>query len=150
MEAGSVPSGERSILGRSPLARLPDRALKYSLTVLAGLILALIVYFFIRLVGEAHPALAKFGVFGFTFLDWAQPSLTDANRKRLGRAADGTIRAIHVQWDNVKKSRSDAYHAEVGDALGWMQSDAYLVLAKRSMETRVREPLRARGIPISA
>ncbi len=67
MEAGSVPSGERSILGRSPLARLPDRALKYSLTVLAGLILALIVYFFIRLVGEAHPALAKFGVFGFTF-----------------------------------------------------------------------------------
>jgi phosphate ABC transporter permease protein PstC len=67
LEAASVPSGERSILGRSPLARLPDRALKYSLTVLAGLILALIVYFFIRLVGEAHPALAKFGVFGFTF-----------------------------------------------------------------------------------
>jgi phosphate ABC transporter permease protein PstC len=67
LEAASVPSGERPILGRSPLARLPDRALKYSLTVLAGLILALIVYFFIRLVGEAHPALAKFGVFGFTF-----------------------------------------------------------------------------------
>jgi phosphate ABC transporter permease protein PstC len=67
LEAASVPSGERSILGRSPLARLPDRALKYSLTVLAGLILALIVYFFIRLVGEAHPAFAKFGVFGFTF-----------------------------------------------------------------------------------
>ena len=71
MEAASVSSGERPVLGRSPLARLPDRALKYSLTVLAGLILALIVYFFIRLVGEAHPALAKFGVFGFTFdNDW--------------------------------------------------------------------------------
>jgi phosphate ABC transporter permease protein PstC len=66
LEAASVPSGERSILGRSPLARLPDRALKYSLTVLAGLILALIVYFFVRLVGEAKPAFAKFGVFGFT------------------------------------------------------------------------------------
>jgi ABC-type phosphate transport system permease subunit len=71
LEAASVSSGERSILGRSPLARLPDRALKYSLTVLAVLILALIVYFFIRLVGEAHPALAKSGVFGFTFdNDW--------------------------------------------------------------------------------
>jgi len=71
LEAASVSSGERPVLGRSPLARLPDRALKYSLTVLAGLILALIVYFFIRLVGEAHPALAKFGVFGFTFdNDW--------------------------------------------------------------------------------
>jgi phosphate ABC transporter permease protein PstC len=67
VEAASVPGGERSILGRSPLARLPDRALKYGLTVLAALILALIVYFFIRLVGEARPAFAKFGVLGFTF-----------------------------------------------------------------------------------
>ena len=93
---------------------------------------------------------AAHGTFGFTFLDWALPSLSDADKARLGRAADGTIRAIHVQWDNVKKSRSDAYHAQVGDALGWMQSDEYLVLAGRSMQTRVREPLRARGIPISA
>ena len=71
MEAAAIPGGgpggDRAKLARSPLARLPDRALKYSLTVLAGLILALIVYFFIRLVGEAHPALAKFGVFGFAF-----------------------------------------------------------------------------------
>ena len=72
MEAASIPrSGESSILGRSPLARFPDRALKYGLTVLAGLILALIVYFFFRLVGEAKPAFAKFGVLGFTFdNDW--------------------------------------------------------------------------------
>jgi phosphate ABC transporter permease protein PstC len=71
MEAASIPGGERSILGRSPLARLPDRALKYGLTALAGLILALIVYFFIRLVGEARPAFARAGVFGFTFdNDW--------------------------------------------------------------------------------
>ena len=71
MEAASLPSGERSTLERSPLARLPDRALKYGLTLLAALILALIVYFFIRLVGEARPAFAKFGVFGFTFnRDW--------------------------------------------------------------------------------
>jgi len=55
------------MLARSPLARLPDRALKYGLTALAALILALIVYFFIRLVGQARPALAKEGVFGFVF-----------------------------------------------------------------------------------
>jgi phosphate ABC transporter permease protein PstC len=71
MEAASIPGGERSILERSPLARLPDRALKYGLTALAGLILALIVYFFIRLVGEARPAFSRAGVFGFTFdNDW--------------------------------------------------------------------------------
>src|SRR5213080_3193056 len=67
MESASVPIGGRSVLARSPMARLPDRALKYSLTALAALILALIVYFFIRLVGEANPAFSKFGVFGFTF-----------------------------------------------------------------------------------
>jgi phosphate ABC transporter permease protein PstC len=70
--AASIPGdGGRSILERSPLARLPDRVLKYALTALAVLILALIVYFFIRLVGEANPAFSRFGVFGFTFHnDW--------------------------------------------------------------------------------
>jgi phosphate ABC transporter permease protein PstC len=71
MESASAPLGGRSALERSPLARLPDRALKYGLTALAALILALIVYFFIRLVGEARPAFAKASVFGFTFNnDW--------------------------------------------------------------------------------
>jgi len=59
------------MLERSPLARLPDRALKYGLTALAAAILVLIVYFFIRLVGEAAPAFEKEGVLGFTFgNDW--------------------------------------------------------------------------------
>src|ERR1700682_176284 len=62
-----MPGGDRSTLARSPLARLPDRALKYGLTALAALILALIVYFFVRLVGEARPAFAREGVFGFAF-----------------------------------------------------------------------------------
>jgi phosphate transport system permease protein len=71
VEAASITRADRPILGRSPLARLPDRALKYGLTGLAALILALIVYFFIRLVGEASPAFGRFGVFGFTFgNDW--------------------------------------------------------------------------------
>jgi phosphate ABC transporter permease protein PstC len=67
MEAAALNAGGRSSLERSPVARLPDRILKYGLTLLAALILALIVYFFIRLVSEANPALSRFGVFGFTF-----------------------------------------------------------------------------------
>jgi phosphate ABC transporter permease protein PstC len=71
LEAASLASGGRSKLERSPLARLPDRALKYGLTALAAAILALIVYFFIRLVGEAAPAFEKEGILGFTFgNDW--------------------------------------------------------------------------------
>jgi phosphate transport system permease protein len=67
VEAASAPGGERSVLERSPLARLPDRALRYGLTGLAAAILALIAYFFVRLVGEASPAFERFGIFGFTF-----------------------------------------------------------------------------------
>ena len=71
MNATLTPGGDRSVLERSPLRRLPDRVLRYGLTMLAALILALIVYFFIRLVGEAKPALSKFGILGFTFNnDW--------------------------------------------------------------------------------
>ncbi len=71
MEAASFTSGGTSKLGRSPLARFPDRALRYGLTLLAALVLALIVYFFVRLVGEARPAFAKEGILGFTFgNDW--------------------------------------------------------------------------------
>src|SRR5438105_3175271 len=67
MESASLPLGGRSALERPPLARVPDRALRYGLTALAVAILALISYFFIRLVGEARPAFARAGVFGFVF-----------------------------------------------------------------------------------
>ncbi len=68
MEAGAfTPSGGRSILERSSLARLPDRALKWGLTALAALILVIIAFFFIRLYIEAKPAFDKFGYIGFTF-----------------------------------------------------------------------------------
>ena len=69
MEAGSLTGagGGRSVLERPPLARLPDRLMRWSLTALAVLILLLIAYFFIRLYAEAKPAFDHFGVFGFAF-----------------------------------------------------------------------------------
>src|SRR3954452_11791385 len=69
--ATPVPLGGRSVLERSLRARLPDRALRLVLTLLAAGILALIGFFFVRLIVEAAPAFSKFGVFGFTFTnDW--------------------------------------------------------------------------------
>ena len=76
MEAASAPGGGRALLARSPLARLPDRVLKYGLTVLAALILVLIVFFFFELVGEARPAFEK-DVLGFVFHNNWNPSAED-------------------------------------------------------------------------
>jgi phosphate ABC transporter permease protein PstC len=77
VEAAPVPGGDRALLARSPLARLPDRVLRYGLTILAALILVLIVFFFFELVGEARPAFEKEGVLGFVFHNNWNPSAED-------------------------------------------------------------------------
>jgi phosphate ABC transporter permease protein PstC len=70
MEAGALSAGGgHALLARSPLVRLPDRALRWTLTATAALILLLIAFFFVRLYVEARPAFARFGFFGFTFAD---------------------------------------------------------------------------------
>ena len=71
MEAGQLPiavtPGGRSLDERSPGARAADPVFRWGLRVLAALVLALIVFFFIFLVRKAEPALSRFGVLGFTF-----------------------------------------------------------------------------------
>ncbi len=71
MEAGvTTLVGGRSDLERSPAAGLPDRLLRRGLSALAALILALIAYFFIRLIGQSGNV---FGTYGLKFVfgnDW--------------------------------------------------------------------------------
>src|SRR3954453_16247466 len=69
MEAGSLTTvrGGRSILERPSRARALDPLLRWTLTGLAGLILVLISFFFIRLFIEAKPAFDKYGYVGFVF-----------------------------------------------------------------------------------
>jgi phosphate ABC transporter permease protein PstC len=55
-------AGDRSSLERSPASRLPDQALKWGLSALAALILALLVYFFIRLIGESSNVFSTYGL----------------------------------------------------------------------------------------
>src|SRR5919108_6019575 len=72
MEAGSISArGGRSTIERSSRSRAADPVLRWVLTGLAGLILVLIAFFFIRLFIEAKPAFDRFGYFGFVFdNDW--------------------------------------------------------------------------------
>src|SRR4051812_34971006 len=68
MEAGTLTApGGRSLDERPSSARLADPVFQWGLRVLAALILGLIAFFFYFLIKKAHPALDKFGVFGFTF-----------------------------------------------------------------------------------
>lgn len=59
--------GGRSVLERPASARLPDRVLKWTLTGLAVALLALVVYFFVKLYSEANPLFAHTGFFSFVF-----------------------------------------------------------------------------------
>jgi len=68
VEAGAVSvGGDRPVLGRSPLSRLPDIGLRLGLKWLSRAILVLIGFFFAKLIAESTTAFDHFGVFGFTF-----------------------------------------------------------------------------------
>jgi phosphate ABC transporter permease protein PstC len=65
------PTGDRSVLERSPAARLPDRVLKWGLTILSFLILVLLVYFFGKLTSESTQVFSQQGLFSYLFSnDW--------------------------------------------------------------------------------
>ncbi|HEY2004890.1 MAG TPA: phosphate ABC transporter permease subunit PstC, partial [Solirubrobacteraceae bacterium] len=64
VSASTVPGG-RSRLERSPASRLPDQILRWGLFGLAAAILALLAYFFIRLIGESSNT---FNTFGLSFV----------------------------------------------------------------------------------
>lgn len=90
---------------------------------------------------------AAHGVFGYTFLDWAAPLLSESDKAHLGRTARSAIEGIHRLWDDI--ARRPAGPESSVHALGWMRTDAYLKLAAHSLETQVVAPLRARGLMVS-
>jgi phosphate ABC transporter permease protein PstC len=68
--SATTASGDRSVFQRSPASRLPDQILRWGLLALAAAILALLAYFFIRLIGESRQAFSSFGL-SFVFgNDW--------------------------------------------------------------------------------
>jgi hypothetical protein len=90
---------------------------------------------------------AAHGTFGFTFLDWALPQMSEEDIAHIGKHADIAIAFTRRQWDDIRAQPRKAEHE--GDALAWMQTDAYLELAARSLEDKVLRPLRERGIPMA-
>lgn len=90
---------------------------------------------------------AAHGTFGFLFLDWAAPRLTRADRAFLGERGDVALRAVVAQWDDLRRRPKSTQNA--ANPLAWMETEAYLELATRSMNENVLKPLRERDIPIT-
>jgi hypothetical protein len=86
---------------------------------------------------------AAHGRFGWLFLDWALPLFDADARAHLTAVAADEMRKLETAWDAIVPVDDDA---DAVHALGWMQSRAYLDLARRSLASEVREPLCARGL----
>lgn len=91
---------------------------------------------------------AAHGTFGFLFLDWADDKLGPEDREMLASSADLAIQAVTASWDEIRK-RPPSTNTD-GNPLAWLDSDAYLKLASRSMNENVLRPLRERGIAVKS
>ncbi len=91
---------------------------------------------------------AAHGVFGFTFLDWALPLMSDADRAHLSAVATEAVKDIGKLWEDIRQNpRAPSTHAAM---LGWMETQPYLALAARSLESKVLRPLRVRGLEVES
>jgi hypothetical protein len=89
---------------------------------------------------------ALHGSFGWAYLDWARERLTQADLAQLSRLAARSIRGLLRNWDELKRELASAGGRPRAHALGWMQTHDYLLLAARSLERKVLEPLARYGI----
>ncbi|MEQ1568991.1 MAG: hypothetical protein ABMA64_25355 [Myxococcota bacterium] len=89
---------------------------------------------------------ADHGTFGWAFLDWVDPLLDDADRAALAHTAARAVAGVRANWAAIsRRPRGEEPHTA---DLGWMNSEAYLELARVSLERHVIEPLLARRIAI--
>lgn len=143
-----IPGPEK---GLSPLLRAADCVVRYfcvgeaiSIPLLHGTWKAARHPLVKAVLGRIVRDEAAHGMFGWTFLDWAEDELDASDREHLAHVAGETIDALTSSWKGPR-THPIAGAADL-NTLGWMETDAYFELAARSLETRVLAPLRARGI----
>jgi hypothetical protein len=89
---------------------------------------------------------ALHGSFGWSYLEWAGPSLSASDRMHLSVLAARSILGIVRNWHGLKADLEKNGGRPKAHALGWMQTGDYLALAMRSLETKVLAPLARYGI----
>lgn len=96
---------------------------------------------------------APHGVFGTWFLEWASPSLDDADRAVLADAAWTCLEGFAPLWADptsttVDGVTSEGFLLQHVHELGWAESLTYVRTVRRVVREEVVAPLAALGIPL--
>jgi hypothetical protein len=90
---------------------------------------------------------AAHGIVGWSFLDWALPQLDANGVAFVQRTAGAAIGEIQRLWAHL--ASRPLLPISDGHALGWLGSETYQTIARRSLRPRVVAPLAARGIDVA-
>ena len=91
---------------------------------------------------------ADHGAFGWAYLDWANHHLTDQDRIALTKTANRYINGVYQTWKSIEQQPKG--QVDYAHALGWLEVDEYLAVARRTLVKQVIKPLRLRGINVTA
>ena len=91
------------------------------------------------------------GRLGYLYLEWADAELTDRERTRLAGTALSAVKAMAPLWQKLRSRvvgevTTEGFKVSEIHDLGWMLSEDYGVLARRSVEEHVVAPLAQFGI----
>jgi hypothetical protein len=98
---------------------------------------------------------APHGRLGWAYLEWAAEDLDAAERARLGEVAVETIAQLAPLWQRlgsrvVDGVTTEGYLLEHVRELGWTESSAYAVRARKAIAEEVAAPLARFGIELPA
>jgi hypothetical protein len=96
---------------------------------------------------------ALHGRLGFLYLDWVGPELSLSERSRLGQIAAQTLAEYTPLWERLHSTvvdgvTSEGFLIEHVNEMGWMESQRYGELARKSVDRCVRGPLAKHGIRV--
>lgn len=98
---------------------------------------------------------APHGRLGWAYLEWAEDDLDAAERARLADVALETISDLAPLWQRLQSRvvdgiTTEGYLLEHVRELGWTESSAYAVRARKAIAEEVAAPLARFGIELSA
>jgi hypothetical protein len=81
--------------------------------------------------------------FGWLFLDWLEPGFEEADRRKLRQPSARLVATLERNLGHLAQLPDDRFGVLTPMSLG---KRSYVAMATQALETRVRAPLKARGL----